>query len=263
MTFDWHFFFTHLLNLSPGYFGAMQRTILLAVIAQTLGIALGLFLGIARLSKFRPIRYAAAVYVWMLRAVPELVILMLLFTGLAAAEIYRFEDAYLFGQIKVSAGFQAACVGLAIREAGYMGEIFRNGIQSVDRRQVEAAKALGMRRSTMLRRVIIPQAMRVIIPPMGNQFNVMLKVTSLAAVIGVPELFQTTGTYAAQTFRVFELFVGLAVNYALMTSVWSVVQSVIEARLSRHEATAGSRTLLGRIREHLIGTGGREAGQTT
>ncbi|MFI0418904.1 amino acid ABC transporter permease [Spongiactinospora sp. 9N601] len=254
MNFDWQFFFSHLFNLAPDYWGAMQRTILLAVIAQSLGIVLGMFLGVARLSKFRPIRYAAAVYVWMLRAVPELVILMLLFTGLAAAEIYRFEDAYLFGVIKVTAGFQAACVGLAIREAGYMGEIFRNGIQSVDRRQVEAAKAIGMRPTTMLRRVIIPQAMRVIIPPMGNQFNVMLKVTSLAAVIGVPELFQTTGTYAAQTFRVFELFIGLAINYALLTSLWSVVQAAIETRLQRHEADAGARTLLGRMREHLMGS---------
>lgn len=136
-----------------------------------------------------------------------------------------------------------------------MGEIFRNGIQSVDKGQVEAARALGLRGVKLLRKIVIPQAMRVVVPPMGNQFNVMLKVTSLASVIGVPELFQTTGTYAAQTFRVFELFIGLAINYVIMTAAWSVVQSLIEARLSRHEADVDRRAVLSRLREHLIGTG--------
>ncbi|MFD0885542.1 amino acid ABC transporter permease [Streptosporangium algeriense] len=252
MNFDWSFMWTHMFDLSPHYGAGMQRTLVMAVVSMVLGVALGMLVALARLSRIRVISFLGGVYVWLLRGVPELVILILLYTGLAAAGIFRFSDVTLFG-ITFPAAMQAAIFGFSIREGAYMGEIFRSGILAVDRGQVEAAKALGMKRVTTLRRIILPQAMRVVIPPMGNQFTIMLKATSLASVLGVPELLLTTQTYAAETFRVFELFVGLAVNYLILTTIWTFVQSLIEARLDRHNADASAQGLFGRIRAHLLG----------
>jgi polar amino acid transport system permease protein len=185
--------------------------------------------------------------------------MVILFTGVAAAGLLRFND-FAVGSFTVSASLQAAIVAIGLREGAYMGEIIRNGLQSVSKGQVEAARALGMSPMRVMWKIIIPQAMRVIVPPFGNDFNVMLKVTSLASVIGVPELFLTTQTFSAENFRVFELFIGLAINYLLLTTAWSVIQSLIEARLRRHESTAGRISFLRTVQAHLIGTGATDTG---
>ncbi|WP_146607626.1 amino acid ABC transporter permease [Spongiactinospora gelatinilytica] len=252
MSFDWSFLWTHMFDLSPHYGVGLQRTLFMAVISMIFGVMLGMLVALARLSKIRVISGLAALYVWLLRGVPELVILILLYTGLAAAGIFRFNDITVFGMV-LPAAMQAAIFGFSIREGAYMGEIFRGGIMAVDRGQVEAAKALGMKRIATLRRIILPQAMRVVVPPMGNQFTIMLKATSLASVLGVPELLLTTQTFAAETFRVFELFIGLAVNYLILTTVWTFIQSLIEARLARHEADTTTEGPLARARRHLFG----------
>lgn len=253
--FDFGFFWDSLFNLGPAYGSALVVTIVLAIAGQVLGSLLGLVLGVGRLSKRRSARVVTAVYVWLFRGIPELVLMVLLFTGLASAGIFRFRDMSLFN-FTLNANMQAAIVALALREGAYMAEIVRNGVQSVDARQVAAAKALGMSPSVRFRKVVLPQALRVIVPPLGNDFNVMLKVTTLASVIGVQELFLTTDTYGAATFRYFELFVGLGINYLLLTTAWSLIQSAIEVRLSRHEATAsGISGVLTRLRVHLSGVG--------
>lgn len=258
--FEWHFFFNHIFNLSPQYASALGYTIGIAVVSEFLGILLGVVVGSARLSRSRPIRGVAAVYVWLLRGVPELVLMVLLFTGLAAASIFKFKDFDLFG-LTIAGNVQAAVVAIAAREGAYMGEIFRNGFQAVDRGQIEAAKALGLSRRDVFARVKLPQAMRVIVPPLGNNFNVTLKVTTLTSVIGVPELLNTTEVFSSSNFRVFELFIGLAINFLLLTTAWSVIQSLIEARLDRHERDTGAQGFFGRLRAHLGGRDIATAGQ--
>jgi len=234
MAFDWSFFLDRILNPGEPYLLALGRTVAMAVLAMLIGLLIGLVVGFGRLSRLAPVRAACAFYVWLIRGIPVLVLLVMLFSGMAAAGLFRFTDVNLFG-IKLTASFQAAVIGLAIHEGAYMAEIVRNGIQAVARGQVEAAKSLGMSPWQVTWRVVIPQATRVIVPPLGNDFNHMLKTTSLASVIGVQEIFLLTEGMSATTFKTFELLSVVALNYLLLTAIWNVIQGVIETRLRAHE----------------------------
>jgi polar amino acid transport system permease protein len=135
----------------------------------------------------------------------------------------------------------AGVVALAINEGAYMREIIRAGIDAVDRGQTEAARSLGMTPALTMRRIVLPQAARVIVPPLGNEFNSMLKTTSLLAFIGVYELFQDADVHYANTFMPVEYFLAVACWYLLLTSVWTLIQAQIERRLAVSEH-AGERT---------------------
>ena len=235
--FDWQFFLEHVFNLGPTYRQALVITVVMAVVSQLFGMVVGALIAAARLQGPAPLRWLAVGYTWVMRSIPELVILVLLFSGLAAAGIYQFGDRHLFSWT-ISGAFQAAVVGLGLREGAYMSEIYRMGFRSVDRRQVAAARALGLSRHQTLWKVVVPQAMRVMVPPFGNSFFIMIKLTSLASVIGVNEIFLTTNSYASATFKVFELMLGLAVNYLILTGAWTLIQAAIEARLNRHSSGA-------------------------
>jgi polar amino acid transport system permease protein len=116
-----------------------------------------------------------------------------------------------------------------------MREIFRAGIDSIDKGQMEAAKALGMPTGLAMRRIVLPQAARVIVPPLGNEFNNMIKTTSLVAFIGVTELFQNAEIGLSQTFKPVEYFLSVAFWYLLLTAIWSVIQAWIERKLGASE----------------------------
>lgn len=234
MAFDWDFFFSRIVSPGEPYMAALGRTIMMAVLAMLLGLLIGLVVGFGRLSRLAAVRAACAFYVWLIRGIPVLVLLVMLFSGMAAAGLFRFSDISI-GGFTLSASFQAAVVGLAIHEGAYMAEIVRNGIQAVARGQIEAARSLGMGSWLVTWRIVIPQATRVIVPPLGNDFNHMLKTTSLASVIGVPEIFQLTEGMSATTFKTFELLTVVALNYLVLTAVWNVIQGVIETRLRAHE----------------------------
>jgi polar amino acid transport system permease protein len=126
----------------------------------------------------------------------------------------------------------AGILALSINEGAYMSEIIRAGIASVDRGQLEAAKSVGMLHSMGMRRIVLPQAARVIVPPLGNEFNSMLKTTSLLAFIGVYELFQDADVHYSNTFKPVEYFLAVACWYLLLTSVWALIQAQIERRLA-------------------------------
>ena len=234
MTFDWAYFFSRIVDPGEPYMAALGRTIAMAVLAMLLGLLIGLVVGFGRLSRYAVIRAACSFYVWLIRGIPVLVLLVMLFSGMAAAGLFRFSDLNI-GGFKLTASFQAAVVGLAIHEGAYMAEIVRNGIQAVARGQIEAARSLGMGPWLVTWRIVIPQATRVIVPPLGNDFNHMLKTTSLASVIGVQEIFQITESLSATTFKTFELLSVVALNYLVLTAVWNVIQGVIETRLRAHE----------------------------
>ncbi len=241
MEFDWSFFWDRLFNPNDTFLWAVFRTITMAVLAQLLGIVVGFFVGYGRLSKWAIIRGFSAFYVWVVRGIPALVLLVLLFSGMAAAGIARFDDIVI-GPLAIPASYQAAIVGLGIHSSAYVAEIFRNGIQAVHRGQIEAAKALGMNTLQLSRRIVIPQAARVIVPPLGNEFNGLIKLTSLSTVIGVQEVFLVTQTAAAVTFKVFELLVVVAITYLIITGVWQLIQTVIETKLRAYTAEVPART---------------------
>jgi polar amino acid transport system permease protein len=229
MAFDWGFFWRYLLEPSSVYLHGLWLTLSLSVISQSIGTIIGLFAALGRLSRFRPIQLLVKFYVWVMRGTPLLVQIVFIYTGLAAGNIFRFEDIDL-GFVVIPGNIQAAIIALSLNEGAYMTEIIRAGIASVDIGQTEAAKSLGMTFGKLMRRIILPQAARVIIPPLGNDFNGMLKNTTLVSVIGVPELLLATQMVTSATFRVFELYLVVALYYLTLTTLWGFVQRWIEVR---------------------------------
>lgn len=217
--FRWDIFWQYL--FSSVFIQAAWTTLWVAVVAQSIGVVLGLLLALMQMSHNVFVSWLARGYIWFFRGSPLLVQVYLLWDGLP-----RLTN----GSILLSA---VACVLLSfsLNEGAYMAEIVRAGISSVDVGQMEAAKALGMRYGLAMRRIILPQAARVIVPPLGNEFNNMLKTTSIASVIGVMELTQTARFFGAPSFSIFELLVVATCYYLLLTTLWGFVQQWIEKRL--------------------------------
>jgi len=239
MAFDWAFFWRYLLEPSAVYLHGMWLTLSLSVISQTLGTLIGLLAALGRTSRLSVIRLAIGLYVWVLRGTPLLVQIVFIYTALAAGNVLRFEDLNL-GFFVLPGNVQAAIVALSLNEGAYMTEIIRAGISAVDVGQTEAAKSLGMTYWKYMRRIILPQAARVIIPPLGNEFNAMLKNTTLVSVIGVPELLMATEMVTSATFRVFELYSVVALYYLTLTTLWGMVQQRIERRFGEAATQAAA-----------------------
>jgi len=229
MHFDWGYFWTQLLTPSGAFLDGLFLTVLMAVTAQCIGSAVGLGIAFARLSKNPVISVPAGVYIWVVRGTPLLVQIVFIYTGLAAANILQFNDITVAG-FTLPGSVQAGIVALAINEAAYMAEIFRAGIMAVDPGQAEAGRALGMSTLLTMRRIVMPQALRISLLPIGNQFNVMLKNTTLVSVIGVSEMLLVTETINSATFRTFELYAVLALYFLALTSVWNLVMAWAERR---------------------------------
>jgi polar amino acid transport system permease protein len=200
----------------------------------------------------RPIfRVPASIYVWLFRGTPLLVQISLIYYGLGVTGIYQWQDFTPLGAFG-GKGVQAGIVALGINEGAYMSEIVRAGILSIDPGQMEAAKSLGMTFGQAMRRIVLPQAARVIVPPLGNEFNNMLKTTSLLVVISVQELYVTFSLKNASgstVFHPFELFLAAAVWYLLLTTIWGFIQAEIERRLGK--GVGGERPPS--LRERLFG----------
>jgi polar amino acid transport system permease protein len=231
MSFDFGFFWRQLLEPSELFLRGLLLTLGLSAASQLLGSALGLGLALARLAPLRPLRWLAGGYVFALRGTPLLVQIVFLYTGLAAAGLFRFQDLQL-GPLLLPGNVQAGIVALSLNEAAYMAEILRAAIGAVDPGQSEAARALGMTPALRLRRIVLPQALRTALPPLGNEFNAMLKNSALVSAIGVPELLLVTETLTSATFRVFELYAVVALYYLALTALWACVQRWLEARFA-------------------------------
>jgi len=224
-------FWDSLFHPSPALINGIGLTLVISVVAQALGVILGVFAAIAKMAKFFPFRF--------FRGTPLLVQLMFFYYGFPAAGIFKWP-AIVIGPVDILPEVLAGIVILGINEGAYMAEIVRAGILSVDPGQTEASKSLGMNYGQTMRRIVLPQAARVIIPPLGNEFNNMLKTTSLLTVISVLELYNTTSVAAGHNYRFFELFAGAAVWYLAMTTVWGFVQARIERKFARGTETSSS-----------------------
>lgn len=232
MRFDWSFFWQSLFTPSGPFLDGLVLTIVISVVAMVLALVVGVAIALMRRSRYRGLRWFASVYIWVIRGTPLLVQLVLIYTGLAAAGLYQFQDVSILG-LSVKAAVQAAIVALMINESAYISEIVRAGLDSIPRGQFEAAASLGMRPSKVMRWIIGPQALRVMVPPLGNSFNGLMKTTSVLSVIGVSELFLVTQSISSATFHTFEIFIVAAIYYLALTTIWTFIQADIENRLSR------------------------------
>ena len=216
----------------------------LTAVAMVLGIVLGLLVAVARMSKDRLSSSLAGLFIWFFRGAPLLVQL-----------IFWYNLSVLFPKISIVIPFgptlaswdtnhlitplTAAIIGLSLNEAALMAEIIRGGLISVDRGQTETAQAFGMTRGRILRRIVLPQAMKAIVPPTGNQLISMIKATSLVSVIAMADLLYSVQSIYNRTFEVIPMLLVAVFWYLLITSVLNVVQGAIERHYGRSErATA-------------------------
>lgn len=198
-------------------------TVMVASAAQFGATAIGFLLALGLRSVRRWVRLAIGVYVWFFRGTPPLVLLLLAYFGLPQLGI----------RLSV---LQAGLIGLSMYSAAYMAEIIRAALAAIDRGQIEAARSMGFSRAETMRSILLPQAIRLILPPFGNEFASMMRTTSLLSVISFEELLRATNMIINQTFRPLELYAVAALWYLAMATAWMVVQSALERRVALEQA---------------------------
>ena len=206
-------------NILPILLKGSVMTVELTVITIILGSILGILLALLRLSNNLVLKYVSNFYTWIFRGTPLLLQLFFFYYGLP------------FIGIELTP-FTAAVIGLALNCGAYMAEIIRGGIQSIDQGQFEAAKALGFSYTQTMKRIILPQTFKVIIPPVGNEFISILKDSSLVSTIAMVELMRSAQQIYATSFDPISVFLTAAVFYLIMTTVFTTVFGIIERRLS-------------------------------
>jgi polar amino acid transport system permease protein len=222
----------------PLVLSGIRITLTMTVCAMAIGLALGTVLAILRLSPNPVLSSASSIYIWFFRGTPVLVQLIIWYN--LGALYPRLSLGIPFGHIFVSASanslitpFTAGLLGLGLNEAAYMAEIVRGGILAVPSRQVDASMAVGLSRVTMMRRIILPQAMRSIIPPTGNEVIGMLKWTSIVSVIALADVLYSVQLIYARTYQTIPLLIVACLWYLIMTTVLSVGQHYVERYFAR------------------------------
>ena len=215
---NWEGFFGYFAN--PYLLEGALVTLFLTGSTLVFGFILGMLLTLMRLSSHGIVQNIAKTYIWVFRGTPLLVQLIIIYTGLPQLGL------------KLSV-LESALLGLILNEAAYLAEIIRGGILGVSTGQSSAARALGLNSAQTMMYVVMPQAIRIIIPALGNSVNGLLKTTSVTSVISMEELLRRTQILIQEKFLVLELFTVAALYYLLMTSVWDLIQRRIEARYGR------------------------------
>jgi polar amino acid transport system permease protein len=216
----------------------VRLTLLLTVVAEALGIVIGVVLAVMRLSSNPILARGAWAYIWFFRGTPLLV--QLIFWYNLSALYPEISFGIPFGPTFISGNandlitpFAVAILGLGLNEGAYTAEIVRGGIAGIDRGQSEAAKALGITHMQTLRRIVLPQAMKLIVPPLGNQTILMLKTTSLVSVLALADLLYAAQAIYARTFQTMPLLIVVSLWYLAITSVLTVGQHYLERHFSR------------------------------
>jgi polar amino acid transport system permease protein len=230
-SFDSHLFWSALTS-GPYWRGALTALELTAVSLAT-AVAIGFFVALGALSVRRPVRVVAWIYSWFFRATPTL--LWLFFVWYALPQLWTGFAGSWFTP------FGAAWIALSLNEAAYMAEIIRAGLMSVDPGQELAARALGMPRRRILRRVIVPQAVRIAIPPTGNEFITLLKLTSLASVISLHEILTASTELSVVKFQYVEPLLAALIYYLGIVSLLMFFQAKLERRFTFTSAGRGRR----------------------
>ncbi|MGH8736552.1 MAG: amino acid ABC transporter permease [Burkholderiales bacterium] len=215
-------------QFAPAILQGLRTTVVLALLAAAIGAALGVLLAVMRLSPSPVLRLASGFYTWLLRGTP-LLVQILIWGNLALL----FEHIGPFRTNDLLTPFVASVIALGLNEGAYMAEIVRAGIIAVDRGQNDAALALGMSHPLALRRIILPQALRVILPPAGNQFISLLKATSLVSVIAGGDLLTAAENISSANLHTIELMLVATFWYLVLTTITSLGQHYLERRLGR------------------------------
>ena len=218
------------------YLIGAKNTVLLALIAVVIGAALGLLLAICRISKSRILRFVSTAYVEFVRGTPLLVQLFIIYYGLQAVGI-RFPDIPVMTAILDInfSDFISGVITMGLNSAAYVCEIFRSGIQSVDKGQMEAGRSLGLSYGQTLQKIIVPQAIRNVLPALGNEFVVVIKESSIVSIIGIADLMYKANTVRGNTFQPFEPLLVAALVYFLLTFTLSKLLAYIEKRMRNHD----------------------------
>ena len=209
------------------------NTMVMAVLAMALGIVLGVVVAIMRLSPNPVLQSVAAGYTWLFRGTPLILQLLLWFNLALVFPTIGIPGLWSVRAVDIMTPFLSALLGLGINQGAYTSEVMRAGMLSVDAGQYEAAQAIGMGRLRALRRIILPQAMRVVIPPLGNEFIGMVKATSLASVIQYPEVLHNAENIYYANSRVIELLIVAGLWYLLVVSILTPLQMLLERRFAR------------------------------
>lgn len=230
----------------------VYNTLRLLFLAMAMGLVLGVMTAVMRQSPNPVLRWVAAAYAWLFRGTPLLVQLLIWF-NLSII----FKDLSIPGLVSIPMNdlmtpFVAALLGLGFNEGAYISEIVRAGILSVDNGQREAAAAIGMSRGKTMRRIVLPQAMRVIVPPLGNEFIACLKYSSLAFTISYSELLHSANKIYTSNYQVIELLFTASIWYLALTTVFTVFQQMLEKRVSRGVPGNGPRAGFGaKLKQNL------------
>ena len=212
-----HFFDT-LFSSTDVFVRAMLLTLELTVVSILVGIVIGLFFALLKISNIKVLAWISDVYVFLVRGTPLIVQIFILYFGIS--NIFLIPD------------FWAASLALAFHNGAYISEILRGTIQSIDQGQMEAGRSLGMSKSLTLRRVILPQAFRRALPPLGNQFIIGLKDSSLAAFISMDELFNVATTLGSNNFDEMTYLLIVAVYYLVLVAILTIVVNLFEKKLA-------------------------------
>jgi polar amino acid transport system permease protein len=224
---------------SPPIISGAVLTLVLTVVSMTVGITMGTGLAIMRLSTNPILNTLSRAYIWFFRGTPLLVQLIFWYNIAALYPVIAFGlpfggPSFVVGSANVLISpLGAALLGLSLNEAAYMAEIIRGGIGSVDKGQYDAGRALGMSRGKLMNRVILPQAMRVVLPPTGNQVISMLKGTSLVSVLAISDLLYSAQIIYANNYQTIPLLIVASLWYLLMTTILSFFQNKLERRYGR------------------------------
>src|SRR6266446_3829953 len=233
---EWHILWQRIFHPDHVFVLALWRTVYISVFAQLLGVVLGLIGAIMRMSRLLPLRLLSGLYVLVFRGTPLIVQIFFVYFGANLLfGLTLIPRTVNFGAFTMDGAAFAGIVALGLNEGAYMREIIRAGIDAVDKGQLEAARSLGMPYRLAMRRIVLPQATRFIIPPLGNEFNGMMKNSSLVFFIGVTELFGDAEIRYSTTFKPVEYFLAVAFWYLVLTTVWSLIQAQIERKLAVSE----------------------------
>lgn len=201
----------------PGFLEATLITLKITAVALVLGTVLGLLFALMKISRSKVLQTIANLYITIIRGTPLIVQIMFLYFGITAVIVL---DA-----------FWAGAIALGIHNGAYIAEIFRGAIQGIDRGQREASMSLGMTRMQSMQRIIFPQALKRSIPPLGNQFIITLKDSSLVYIISVPELFSVANREAAQSFQSLETYLVVGVYYLVLVMIFTFLVKLYENKL--------------------------------
>jgi len=209
--------FNVFLDTYPGFLRATVITLQITAVALVLGTVFGLMFALMKISRSKILQTIANVYITIIRGTPLIVQIMFLYFGITS--------------LVVLSGFWAGAIALGIHNGAYIAEIFRGAIQGIDKGQREASSSLGMTRGQSMRRIVFPQALKRSIPPLGNQFIITLKDSSLVYIISVPELFAMANREAAQNWQSLETYLVVGVYYLILVMIFTYLLRWYENKL--------------------------------